>query len=179
MPDLVVRTLGRARSTGRASIGGVTFACALGRSGLGVIKREGDGLTPVGCWPIERIYWRGDRNGRPGSLLRHLSGRALREDDGWCDACTDANYNRHVRHPYAASAERLWRSDHLYDVIIVLAYNRRPRVKGRGSAIFLHMARTDAGGGLAATEGCVALGGRELAVVLTYLRRGSRVRIGA
>jgi L,D-peptidoglycan transpeptidase YkuD (ErfK/YbiS/YcfS/YnhG family) len=79
--------------------------------------------------------------------------RAIRRHDGWCDASADRNYNRPVRLPYAASAERLWREDALYDVVVVLDYNKRPRVRGRGSAIFMHVARP----GYAPTEGCIAL----------------------
>ena len=88
-----------------------------------------------------------------GGRARRLPARAIRPDDGWCDASADRNYNRPVRHPYSASAERLWRSDGLYDLVVVLAYNERPRVRGRGSAIFMHVARP----GYAPTEGCIAL----------------------
>jgi L,D-peptidoglycan transpeptidase YkuD (ErfK/YbiS/YcfS/YnhG family) len=84
----------------------------------------------------------------------------MRSDDGWCDAAGDRNYNRHVRHPYPSSAERLWREDELYDLVVVLDHNRRPRVQGRGSAIFMHVAR----GGYAPTQGCIALSA-------THLRR--------
>jgi L,D-peptidoglycan transpeptidase YkuD (ErfK/YbiS/YcfS/YnhG family) len=178
MADLLVHTLNCALARGRVSIGGLSFACAIGRSGQSHIKREGDGRTPIGCWRIEQIFWRGDRRCRPGAVLRFLPGRSLRQDDGWCDAAGDANYNRHVRHPYGASAERLWRHDHLYDLVLVLSHNRRPRVKGRGSAIFLHIAGTHDDGGLAATEGCVALARHDLEIVLMLLRRGSHVRIG-
>jgi len=79
--------------------------------------------------------------------------RAIRRHDGWCDASADRNYNRPVRLPYRASAEHLWREDELYDVVVVLTYNERPRVRGRGSAIFMHVARP----GYAPTEGCIAL----------------------
>ena len=88
--------------------------------------------------------------------------RAIRPRDGWCDAPADRNYNRPVRHPYPASAERLWRADGLYDVVVVLGYNDRPRVRGRGSAIFMHVARP----GYAPTEGCIALARPHLLRVL-------------
>ncbi len=91
--------------------------------------------------------------------------------DGWCDATQDRNYNRFVRHPYPASAEHLWRQDDLYDLIAVINYNRRPRVAGRGSAIFMHVAA----GGLKPTEGCVALARRDLLKVMG--RIGARTRI--
>jgi len=99
--------------------------------------------------------------------------RAIKPDDGWCDATGDRNYNRWVQHPYPASAERLWRKDALYDVIVVLDHNRRPRVQGAGSAIFMHLARP----GYRPTEGCVAFAHRHLLLVIAAARRSTRVVI--
>lgn len=99
--------------------------------------------------------------------------RQLRPTDGWCDAPQDRNYNRRVVRPYPASAERLWREDGLYDVVVVLGCNDVPRVRGRGSAIFLHVARP----GYAPTEGCVAIALPDLVRVLVRLRRGDVIRI--
>lgn len=99
--------------------------------------------------------------------------RPLKVDDGWCDAVGDRNYNRYVCHPYPASAERLWRDDALYDVIVVLDHNQRPRVQGAGSAIFMHVARP----GYRPTEGCVALARHHLLLVLAGAGRGTRVAI--
>ncbi len=95
----------------------------------------------------------------------------IRKTDGWCDDILDRNYNRSVKHPYAASAEHLWREDHLYDVVVVLGYNDRPRVKGRGSAIFMHVAHPEK----KPTAGCVALSQRDLELVLRHLNRSSAV----
>jgi L,D-peptidoglycan transpeptidase YkuD (ErfK/YbiS/YcfS/YnhG family) len=94
--------------------------------------------------------------------------RAIRLREGWCDAPADRNYNRPVRHPYPAGAERLWRTDALYDIVVVLDYNDRPRVRGRGSAIFMHVAKP----GYAPTEGCIALARAHLLRLLE--RMGSR-----
>ena len=99
--------------------------------------------------------------------------RPIRPDDGWCDAPADRNYNRAVRHPYPASAERLWRMDHLYDVVVVLRHNWRPRVRAGGSAIFVHLARS----GYAPTEGCIALKPGHLLRLVQRLRPGARVRV--
>jgi L,D-peptidoglycan transpeptidase YkuD (ErfK/YbiS/YcfS/YnhG family) len=98
---------------------------------------------------------------------------ALRENDGWCDQTGDRNYNRHVTHPYPASAEHMWREDHLYDVVIVLDHNQRPRIQGGGSAIFMHMARP----GYRPTAGCIALRRDHLLRLVAHVRRGTRVRI--
>ena len=169
----VVRVLAlSARATkGLVVLGPLRFACALGRSGWRARKREGDGATPVGRWRIGAVRYRPDRVRRPSTAL---CVRALTPNEGWCDAPADRNYNRGVRHPYPASAERLWRQDHLYDLLAILAYNDRPRVRGRGSAIFLHVAHA----AYAPTEGCIALRGSHLARLIERLRPGAVLQVG-
>ena len=174
--DVIVFARSQRATTGWLSIGGLTVPCALGRSGLGHRKREGDGRTPIGRWPIEAILYRLDRR-FPQARPRIPAARPLQTDLGWCDAVGDRNYNRLVHHPYDASAEQLWREDNLYDIIAVLGHNRRPRVQGFGSAIFLHVARCDALGRLQPTEGCVALRKRDLLTVLARIKRSSCIRI--
>lgn len=170
---LVVRGLSRQGSRGTIERGGLRFACALGRGGRSARKREGDGTTPIGSFAILAVLYRPDRR-RPhtGLPLRRIS-----PADGWCDAPADRNYNRAVRMPYPASHERLWRNDRLYDIVLVLDHNTRPRVHGAGSAIFIHAARHGPRGGLAATEGCVALPVGQLERLIARLRRGARVVI--
>jgi L,D-peptidoglycan transpeptidase YkuD (ErfK/YbiS/YcfS/YnhG family) len=130
--------------------GTLSLPCALGRSGCRVLKREGDGATPIGTWRVREVRFRPDRVRRPAT---RLPAKPTRRMDGWCDATADRNYNRAVRLPYAGSAEQMWRADRLYDVVAVLGYNDRPRERGRGSAIFLHVAQP----GLGSTQGCIAL----------------------
>jgi L,D-peptidoglycan transpeptidase YkuD (ErfK/YbiS/YcfS/YnhG family) len=119
---------------------------------------------------LEAVLYRPDRLPRPRTGLPL---RPVHPEDGWCDAAGDRNYNRCVRHPYSASAEELWRGDGLYDVIVVLGYNLRPRVKGRGSAIFMHVARP----GFQPTEGCIALRRPDLVRLLARLGRRARVHV--
>jgi L,D-peptidoglycan transpeptidase YkuD (ErfK/YbiS/YcfS/YnhG family) len=156
---------------GWLKLGNLTFPCALGRAGMRVRKREGDGATPAGAWRLRCVLYRPDRVLRPRTVLPI---RPLRLEDGWCDTPGDRNYNRLVRHPYPASAERLWRADGLYDVLVVLDYNASPRVRGKGSAIFLHVARSD----YAPTEGCIALARGHLVRLLERLGGGAAVRVG-
>ena len=175
---LIVGGVGHRASRGWARLGPVTMPCALGRGGRRMIKREGDGATPIGRWPIRRIYVR--PGGRLGLRQAPSVGFTthLRPEDGWCDAPDDRNYNRPVRHPYPASAERLWRDDHLYDVIVVLGYNARPRRRGMGSAIFFHlMRRSTENSEILPTDGCVGLDARDLLMVLRHLGRGSAVHV--
>ena len=123
---------------------------AIGPAGIAVKGGEGDGITPRGRFPVREIFYRADRIAKPNIKLKL---HAIQPDDGWCDAPDDPNYNRPVKLPYRASAEHLWRDDTLYDLVAVLGYNDDPVVPGKGSAIFLHVARPD----YSHTHGCVAL----------------------
>jgi L,D-peptidoglycan transpeptidase YkuD (ErfK/YbiS/YcfS/YnhG family) len=123
---------------------------ALGRSGIKANKREGDGATPAGRYRLVRIWWRPDRIPRPRTLLPVTPIGVL---DGWCEDASDRRYNRAIRMKPGQPGDRLWRSDALYDLIIEIDHNRRPRISGRGSAVFVHVARAD----LAPTAGCISL----------------------
>lgn len=140
------------------------FACALGRAGIvpAEAKREGDGGTPTGRLALRRLLFRADRLPRPNVAV---AVEPLSPDDGWCDDPSDGAYNRPVRLPFAPGHERLWREDSAYDVVGVLGWNDAPAVPGRGSAIFLHLARP----GLTPTEGCVALALPDLLAILPGL----------
>jgi L,D-peptidoglycan transpeptidase YkuD (ErfK/YbiS/YcfS/YnhG family) len=138
---------------------------AVGHAGIGEKQREGDRLTPVGRWPLRRVLYRADRMAKPVTALPLA---AIAPDSGWCDAPDDSNYNRAVVLPYAAGAERLWRDDGLYDLVVVAGFNDDPVVPGKGSAIFLHVAAPD----YAPTEGCVALGAADLREAVAQLRSG-------
>jgi len=162
--DLLVLADGRLLAQGR------WYRCALGWGGVVVAKREGDGGTPAGRYPLRELFYRPDRLPRPAT---RLPVRALRRHDGWCDDPDDARYNRPVRLPYPASAERLWRADALYDLLAVIGYNDDPPRPGLGSAIFLHVA-PPAG---RPTAGCVALPRPALLDVLHGLGPGSMVEI--
>lgn len=151
-------------------VNGRPFRCAFGRGGVTARKREGDGATPVGFWRMRRVLYRADRIVRP---ITALPVDVIARDDGWCDAPEDRNYNRPVSLPYPASAECLWREDNVYDLIVVLGYNDVPRVRGLGSAIFLHLARD----GFPPTEGCLALMERDLRSLLARAGARSRIRI--
>jgi L,D-peptidoglycan transpeptidase YkuD (ErfK/YbiS/YcfS/YnhG family) len=165
---LTLRGLSRAGAQGKLCLGSMRLACAVGRGGCRPKRREGDGITPTGRWPIRGVLYRADRMRRPAT---GLPVRAIRPGDGWSDDPADGNYNRPVMLPYARSHERLWREDGLYDVVIVLGYNDRPRSLGRGSAIFIHLARPD----YAPTAGCIGLSRGDMLKVLARLRRGDGV----
>lgn len=167
---ITVRSRSQKHVNGHINFSGRQIPCALGRSGKTVNKREGDGATPIGIWPLLAVYYRADRVTRPTTVLPI---RTIKPHHGWCDAPQDRNYNRPVDLPYPASAEHLWRDDHLYDVVIVPDYNITRRVKGFGSAIFVHLATPT----FSPTEGCVALREQDLRWILRTLRPGSKIKI--
>ena len=143
---------------------------AIGRAGIGLKQGEGDGLTPLGTFVVRRVLYRADRMAAP---VTRLPLAVLAPDDGWCDAPADPAYNTQIKRPYAASHEALWRDDALYDLIAVLGFNDDPVVPGKGSAIFLHLARPD----YSPTEGCIALPRDDLVGLLAALAPGDTVTI--
>ena len=166
---IVVRRTPRDGRRGILRLGPLAFPCALGRSGVRSVKREGDGATPVGRFPVLALAIRGDRWRMPPAtpLVPHR----IAAHDGWCDAPGDPAYNRPVRLPHRASAEAMRRDDRLYDAVIVIDHNVRQRARGRGSAVFWHVAKP----GLPPTEGCIALAPRDMRRVLPFVRRGRPV----
>lgn len=153
---------------GRLHAGALALPCALGPAGITPLKREGDGATPAGRFRLVRAVWREDRGPRPRTALALA---AIRPGDLWCDDPRAALYNRPAQAPFRDGCERMIRDDRLYDVVITLDHNQRPRVRGRGSAIFFHLARE----GFAPTQGCVAIAPEAMRRLLPRLRRAARL----
>jgi L,D-peptidoglycan transpeptidase YkuD (ErfK/YbiS/YcfS/YnhG family) len=149
---------------------GQSFTCALGKGGLSAFKREGDGATPLGIFTLRQCLYRPDRLGTPAT---RLPVKAIGENDGWCDDPKSPCYNLPVPLPFSYSHERLWRDDHVYDLIIPLGYNDDPVIPGKGSAIFMHVARKH----YEPTEGCVALALPDLQVLLPHLDSSTCIEI--
>ena len=147
--------------------------CLVGKTGFiaGDDKREGDMATPVGAWPLRRLYYRPDRIAPPETGLPVIP---LDESMGWCDDPADPAYNMPVTRPYAGRHERLWRADGLYDLIVVLGHNDSPPIPLRGSAIFLHLRQDDT----RHTAGCVAVTRQDLLVLLRAADTNTTLRIG-
>ena len=143
---------------------------ALGRGGVRANKREGDGATPRGRFFPLRLWWRGDRLPRPSTLLPT---RPIGRADAWCEDPSDRRYNRPFRRSANEPGDRLWRDDGLYDIFIEIDHNIRPRVAGRGSAVFVHVARP----GFAPTAGCIALRRGDLLLLLRRITPKTRIII--
>ncbi|KMY67580.1 ErfK/YbiS/YcfS/YnhG family protein [Desulfocarbo indianensis] len=157
---------------GRASIGNKTYVCALGRAGVKLDKREGDGATPAGSYRLRQVLFRQDKI--QGPIQTGLPLRAVARDDGWCDDPGHSQYNRLVKLPLAASHEELWRrGDRRYDLLVVVGYNDDPVIPGKGSAIFIHIALA----GYETTSGCIAFSKQDLLEIIKRLDANSRVVI--
>jgi L,D-peptidoglycan transpeptidase YkuD (ErfK/YbiS/YcfS/YnhG family) len=162
-------------SDGRLLLDGRAQPCALGRGGVieATAKREGDGMTPLGDWPIRRLLYRPDKLPARGLPATALAAEPIDPQDGWCDDPGDPAYNRPVALPYPASHERMWREDGAYDLVVVLGHNDDPPAPGMGSAIFLHLAKP----GFTPTEGCVAVEREVMEALLGQVRADDVLRI--
>lgn len=168
LPAIRVKSAAGNPRRGWLTAGTLTIPVALGRGGIRANKREGDGGTPRGSFRPRQVWWRADRHGRPQTFL---PARAIRSADAWCEDPGDRHYNRPIRRAPGEGGDLLTRDDHLYDFIIEIDHNTRPRVAGRGSAVFLHLARDHFG----PTAGCVAM---TKSAMLRLLRRlGPRTKI--
>jgi L,D-peptidoglycan transpeptidase YkuD (ErfK/YbiS/YcfS/YnhG family) len=168
---LMVRRKPGCPTRGWLRAGPLALPVALGRGGVRANTREGDGATPRGVFRPVRLWWRADRLPRPAT---RLPVRRIGPEDGWCEDPADRRYNRPVRVARGSLADRLARADALYDLIIEIDHNTRPRVAGRGSAVFIHVARP----GFAPTAGCVALDRDSLRRLVARLGPHTRIAIG-
>jgi L,D-peptidoglycan transpeptidase YkuD (ErfK/YbiS/YcfS/YnhG family) len=170
LPNLSVRTCSGSKTKGILSAGPFHIPVSLGRGGIRADKREGDGGTPRGKFRLVRLWWRADRHPRPRTFLPV---RAIRPEDAWIEDPSDRRYNRHVRREPGEPGDRLRRDDHLYDFIIEIDHNTRPRIGKRGSAVFIHAARN----GFAPTAGCIGLELKTLKRLLARLGPQTRIEI--
>jgi len=150
---------------------GLTVPVALGRGGIKADKREGDGGTPRGTFQPRQLWWRADRHPRPKTFLPV---RAIRPEDAWCEDPSSRHYNQPLRLERDGGGDRLTRTDHLYDFIIEIDHNTSPRIAGRGSAVFLHLARSD----FSPTAGCVSMTRSAMLRLLERLCPKTRIVIG-
>jgi L,D-peptidoglycan transpeptidase YkuD (ErfK/YbiS/YcfS/YnhG family) len=156
---------------GWLTAGGQTVPVALGRGGIRANKREGDGGTPKGTFRPRQLWWRADRHPRPRTFLPV---RAIGPEDAWCEDPTSRHYNQPMRLDRAQGGDRLKRDDQLYDFIVEIDHNTQPRIKGRGSAVFLHLARKNFG----PTAGCVSMTKATMLRLLARIGPETKIVIG-
>ena len=144
--------------------------CAIGKRGIGNKKREGDKITPKGKFKIKTILYRKDRVSHFRSKITKLS---IKKNMGWCDDPKSKKYNKLIRLPFKGSAEKLYRGDNTYDIILVLNYNLNPIRKGKGSAIFIHVAKKN----YKNTLGCIAVSKKNLKKIIKKINKSTIVNI--
>ena len=138
---------------------GKQYNCSTGKAGISDRKKEGDFSTPSGTFPLRWVFYRPDRLNRPKTAL-HV--KRLSKNHGWCDDSKHKDYNKAILIPHDSSHEQLWRTDHIYDIIVVLGYNFEPIISGKGSAIFLHLATPT----YSPTRGCIAIKLKDMLEIL-------------
>jgi L,D-peptidoglycan transpeptidase YkuD (ErfK/YbiS/YcfS/YnhG family) len=168
---VTVRAAAGDRTRGFMTAGAQSIPVALGRGGIRANKREGDGGTPKGVFRPVRLWWRADRHPRPRTFLPV---RAIGPDDAWCEDPADRHYNQPVQLASKQGGDRLRRDDHLYDYMVEIDHNTTPRIAGRGSAVFLHLAREN----FSPTAGCVSMTRAAMLRLLARLGPQTRIVIG-
>lgn len=152
------------------SFAGKTYTCAVGKNGFSDDKKEGDGCSPIGKFLLRECWYRADKMPAPRT---NLPLKIITQNDGWCDDENSPDYNQHIKSPYGLSHEKLWRDDDIYDIIIPIGYNDAEVVAGKGSAIFLHIAKQNYSG----TKGCIALSKPDLLEILPKLSPQTYIEI--
>ena len=144
--------------------------CAIGKNGITKNKKEGDLKTPSGIFKLKKIFYRKDRI---KFIKTPLKQDYIKKNIGWCDDPASIFYNKEIKYPFKSSAEKLWRKDNIYDVIIVLNYNFNPIIKNKGSAIFLHIRKKN----YAPTKGCVAINKKDMMNLLVNIKSNTKLVI--
>jgi len=159
------------KNHGKLKYKNLSIRCALGKLGVKKKKHEGDLITPKGKFKLTKIYYRSDRIKNIDSPLKKIR---IKKDMGWCDDVSSKRYNKQIKINKSISHEKLYRKDNIYDVIVVLNYNLNPIINGKGSAIFLHVAKKNYN----KTQGCIALKKNELLYLLSKIKKNTQIKIG-
>ena len=144
--------------------------CSVGKRGIGVKKREGDQITPKGKFKIKYILYRKDR---VPNLKTKLKKMVINKNMGWCDDPKSEFYNKLIKLPFKYNFERLYRSDNIYDIILVLNFNLNPVQKNKGSAIFIHIAKRN----YKSTAGCIAINKKNLKKIVKKINKRTLIKI--
>jgi L,D-peptidoglycan transpeptidase YkuD (ErfK/YbiS/YcfS/YnhG family) len=144
--------------------------CAIGKRGITSKKIEGDYKTPKGTFNLKLIYYRKDRISKITTTLKKI---IIKKDMGWCDDIESKYYNMKVNLPFNKHAEKLWLSENVYDVVIVIDYNLKPIIKNKGSAIFLHISKKN----YKPTKGCVAIKKKDMILLLNKIDNNTKLII--
>ena len=149
---------------------GYKLKCSIGKSGIANSKKEGDLATPRGVFKLGFLYYRNDRN---KSLKSKLKKKVIRKNMGWCNDSKCKKYNQEIYLPSKYGTEKLYRKDKIYDILINIKYNHFPIIKGKGSAIFLHLTNIK----YKPTKGCIAIAKDDFLKILPLINRNTKISI--
>ena len=145
------------------------FKCCVGRNGIKKKRKEGDKITPKGIYSLGKLYYRSDRVKKP---LTKLSTKIITKDMGWCDDPDNILYNKEIKINNKVECEKLFRKDNSYDYLIVINYNTKNIVHGKGSAIFIHLTKN-----YKRTAGCIALKKKDFLILSKIININSKIKI--
>ena len=144
--------------------------CSVGKRGISINKKEGDKKTPKGEFKLKYILYRKDRIFKFKTKLKKI---AINKKMGWCDDINSDSYNKIINFPFKYSAEKLWKKENVYDIIIIIDYNLNPVIKKKGSAIFLHIAKK----GYKPTNGCIAVSKKNIKLIAFEINKKTKLKI--
>ena len=146
------------------------FKCCVGKKGFTNTKKEGDKKSPVGNFNIENLYYRKDKISKPKTSLKCIP---IKKNMGWCDDIYNKkNYNKLIKIKKNIRHEKLFRKDNKYDLLVPISYNRKKRIIGKGSAIFLHLTNN-----YKRTDGCIALKKKDFLILLKLIKKKTKIKI--
>jgi L,D-peptidoglycan transpeptidase YkuD (ErfK/YbiS/YcfS/YnhG family) len=158
------------KESGYLTFKNLNFRCTLGKAGIGKKIREGDSITPRGIFKLVKVFYRADQIKNLETSLKKIR---IKKNMGWCDDPKSKFYNKLIRLPSNFGYEKLYRSDRLYDLVVVLNYNLNPIIKNKGSEIFIHVAKKT----LKKTQGCIALNKKNLINLLSLIKKNTKIKI--
>ena len=144
--------------------------CAIGKKGIGRKQKEGDQITPQGTFRIKNILYRKDKINYLRSVIKKTP---IKKNMGWCDDPKSKDYNKLIKYPFNYKSEKLYRSNNIYDIILVLNFNMQPIKKNKGSAIFIHVSNNK----YSPTQGCIALKKKDLVKLIKSINKKTKIII--
>ena len=149
---------------------GYKLKCCIGKSGCKKSKKEGDLATPKGIFSLGILYYRKDRIGNINCKIKK---KIIKKNTGWCDDSRSKKYNKEINFPFKYGAERFYRKDKVYDLLINIMYNQKPIIKKKGSAIFLHLTNKK----YKPTKGCIAILKKDFIKILPFISKNTKICI--
>ena len=145
------------------------FKCSIGKNGLKKNKIEGDKCTPKGIFDVGIVYYRKDRTEKPQTFIKT---KIIKKNTAWCDDSSSKFYNKEIKVSKFINHEKLYRKDSTYDIVLVIKYNYKKVISGRGSAIFIHLTKN-----YKTTAGCIALKKKDFLILLKLLNKKNKLKI--